>query len=94
MFGISDSKVYERLLREADLTLAKTDEICHAAESISQKLKLVEPQELAVHTVERLGGDMLSSKENCVQHIVRLVIIATSKITLQLCVARSHNLPQ
>ena len=53
VFGIRDSKVRERLLREANLTLAKTDEICRAAESTSQHMKLVEPQEQAVHAVER-----------------------------------------
>ena len=34
VFGIQDGKVRERLLREADLTLKKTDEICRAAESM------------------------------------------------------------
>ena len=34
VFGILDSKVRERLLRESKLTLAKTDEICHATESM------------------------------------------------------------
>lgn len=31
MFGIRDHKVRERLLRKSKLTLAETDEICHAA---------------------------------------------------------------
>jgi len=53
VFGVRDAKVRERLLREANLTLAKTDEICRAAESTSQQLKLVEPQEQTVHAVER-----------------------------------------
>ena len=34
LFGIKDAKVREHLLRESHLTLAKTDEICHAAESM------------------------------------------------------------
>ena len=34
VFGIRDAKARERLLRESDLTLKKTDEICHAAESM------------------------------------------------------------
>lgn len=34
VFGISDNKVRERLLREAKLTLAKTDEICWVAEQM------------------------------------------------------------
>lgn len=39
VFGIRDTKVRERLLRESDLTLAKTNEICHAAESMAAQLK-------------------------------------------------------
>ena len=42
MFGIRDDKVRERLLRESKLTLAKTDEICHAAESMMAQMKVVE----------------------------------------------------
>lgn len=41
IFGIRDTKVRERLLREAALTLAKTDEICRAAESMQAQMKLV-----------------------------------------------------
>ena len=53
VFGIRDAKVRERLLREPKLTLAKTDEICRAAESTSQQLKLVEPEEQKVHAIDR-----------------------------------------
>ena len=42
VFGVKDAKVRERLLRETKLTLAKTDEICHAAESMLTQLKLFE----------------------------------------------------
>jgi len=42
VFGIRDSKTRERLLREPNLTLKRTDEICHAAESMTSQLKLVE----------------------------------------------------
>ena len=41
VFGIQDDKVRERLLREADLTLKKTDEICRAAESMAAQMKIV-----------------------------------------------------
>ena len=41
LFGINDAKVRERLLREANLTLAKTDEICRAAESMRAQIKVV-----------------------------------------------------
>ena len=42
VFGVRDAKVRERLLRESKLTLAKTYEICHAAESMVSQLKAVE----------------------------------------------------
>lgn len=41
-FGIGDAKTRMRLLREAKLTLQRTDEICHAAESMSVQMKVVE----------------------------------------------------
>ena len=41
VFGIRDSKVRERLLREANLTLQKTEEICRAAESMLAQMKVV-----------------------------------------------------
>jgi len=42
VFGIQDTKARERLLRESDLTLRKTDEICHAAESMMSQMKIVD----------------------------------------------------
>ena len=42
VFGIRDAKTRERLLREPALTLKRTDEVCHAAESMVSQLKLVE----------------------------------------------------
>ena len=41
IFGICEVKVRERLLRESQLTLQKTDEICRASESTAQQLKEV-----------------------------------------------------
>ena len=41
IFGIRDVKVRERLLRESQLTLKKTDEICRAPESTAAQLKEV-----------------------------------------------------
>ena len=41
LFGIRDDKVRERLLRESNLTLAKTDKICRAAESMVAQMKVV-----------------------------------------------------
>lgn len=42
VFGIRDGKARERLLRESNLTLQKTDEICHAAESMLAQVKVVD----------------------------------------------------
>ena len=41
VFGIRDSKVRERLLRETKLTLEKTYEICRASESMLAQMKIV-----------------------------------------------------
>ena len=41
VFGILDTKVRERLLRETSLTLAKTDEICRAADCMLAQMKIV-----------------------------------------------------
>ena len=41
VFGIRDNKVREWLLREANLSLAKTDEICPAAEGTRAQMKIV-----------------------------------------------------
>ena len=38
VFGISNNRVRECLLRETDITLKKTDEICHAAECMSAQM--------------------------------------------------------
>ena len=51
------AKVRERLLRESNLTLGKADEICRAAESTSQQLKLVESPEASIHVVDRPPDD-------------------------------------
>lgn len=40
VFGIKDDKVWERLLQESILTLARTDEICHVAESMVAQMKI------------------------------------------------------
>ena len=41
VFGITDNKVQERLFRESDLTMKKTDELCHTAERMTAQLKVV-----------------------------------------------------
>ena len=41
VFGIQDSEVRERLLREKNLSLQKSDEICQAHETMIQQMKVV-----------------------------------------------------
>ena len=41
IFGISDTKVGERLLRESDLTATKTDEMCRTAKGIQAQMKVI-----------------------------------------------------
>ena len=52
VFGIRDNKVRERLLREPRLTLAKTDEICRAAESLDTQMKTITDESSQVSTVK------------------------------------------
>ena len=62
-FSISDSKVRERLLRESALTLAKTDELCRAAESMSLQMKVFEENSSAsIHAVKS-GREQAKSSE-------------------------------
>ena len=42
VFGTRDAKARERLLRESNLTLKKTDEIYHAAESMVAQVKVMD----------------------------------------------------
>ena len=51
VFGIRDDKVRERLLRESNLTLAKTNEICRAAESMLAQMKVVGSGDITSTTV-------------------------------------------
>ena len=39
VFGVADTRVKERLLRESDLTFMKALDICHAAEASKVQLK-------------------------------------------------------
>lgn len=56
VFGIQDDKVRERLLRESNLTLSKTDEICCAAESMAAQMKIVgDTPGTTVHVVRARG---------------------------------------
>ena len=59
IFGIHDTKVRERLLRETNLTLMKTDEICRAAESMTEQMRIVgqtNDATTSVHAVRKFSG--------------------------------------
>ena len=64
VFGIQDSKVRERLLREKNLSLRKTDEICRAYETMIQQMKVVggasiadtDPSDLNAFSKKPRGG--------------------------------------
>ena len=57
LFGIRDNKVRECLLREPRLTLAKTDEICRAAESVDAQMKTItDGSNTLVNTVKSQDG--------------------------------------
>ena len=59
IFGIHDTKVRERLLRENNQTLIKTDEICRAAESMTEQMRIVgqwNDATTSVHAVRKFSG--------------------------------------
>ena len=56
VFGISDHKVRERLLREPKLTLEKTDALCRASEATQQQLKAMST-DASTHIVTRRRGN-------------------------------------
>ena len=69
VFGIRDSKTRERLLREPSLTLKRTDEICHAAESMTTQLKLVEDGQGANVSAVSQGAESSASLPPAPQNI-------------------------
>ena len=76
MFGISDHKVRERLLRESALTLKKTDEICRVSESSSAQMREVGQTDTVsvINTAKKAGRQRnATSKQgkacgNCGRH--------------------------
>ena len=62
IFGINDAKVRERLLRETHLTLAITYEICRAAESLTEQMRIV-GDAISNTIVHALGRQSFSHKK-------------------------------
>ena len=52
VFGIKDERVSERLLREPRVKLAKTDELCHASESMQVQMKVVGSDNISAHAIK------------------------------------------
>ena len=63
VFGIRDDKVGERLFRESNLTLAKIDEICRAAESMVAQMRVVGSGDMANTTVSAVTQSNTPNKE-------------------------------
>ena len=61
VFGIRDGKT-RRLLREPALTLKRTDEIFHAAESMTSQLKIVEDSQGTNVSAVSQGADSSTSR--------------------------------
>ena len=55
LFGVADTHVKERLLRESDLILTKALDICHAAEASKVHLKTMSGEAKKGHDVHALG---------------------------------------
>ena len=51
VFGIREDRVWERLVREPRLTLAKTDELCCASESMQVQMKVVGNDDISAHAI-------------------------------------------
>ncbi|KAI0227456.1 hypothetical protein LSAT2_022086 [Lamellibrachia satsuma] len=74
IFGIHDTKVRERLLRENNLTLAKTDEICRAAESMTEQMRIVgqsSSSATSVHALRQSVGQKKRVKKKETSHTTK-----------------------
>ena len=74
IFGIHDTKVRERLLRENNLTLAKTDEICRAAESMTEQMRIVgqsSSSATSVHALRQAVGQKKRVKKKETSHTTK-----------------------
>ena len=62
VFGVADTRVKERLLRESDLTLKKALDICHAAEASKVQLKTMSGEAKKGHDVYAIGKGKQKSR--------------------------------
>ena len=70
VFGIRDSKVRERLLHEKNLSLEKTDEICHSHETMVQRIRVVSDAGSSVADAGNVNAVSKSLKEGNVGTVV------------------------
>lgn len=63
IFGIRDDKVREKLFRESNLTLVKTDKLCHTAESMVAQMKVVRSGDTTSTTMSAVTWNNNPNKE-------------------------------
>lgn len=62
VFSISDQRLKERLLRETNLTLEKTVDICRAAEAAKTQIQAMGEQSKTVHAIKKKTKDVKQNK--------------------------------
>lgn len=62
VFSISDQRLKERLLRETNLTLEKTVDICRAAEAAKTQIQAMGEQNKTVHAIKKKSNDAKQNK--------------------------------
>ena len=60
VFGVHDTSIKERLLREADLTLAKALNVCRAAETSKYQMDAMGTAHAQIHAVHPLQEQFAS----------------------------------
>ena len=63
IIGVLDTKLKERLLREKDLTLAKTEELCRASEAAHDQMERI--AKAATNKSEEAQVDVINNITNC-----------------------------
>ena len=67
VFGVAYMRVNERLIREAGLTLAKSLDICHAAEASKVQMRVMVTENQQSHDVNFLRKKQVSKQRKVVQ---------------------------
>lgn len=62
MFSIGDQRLKEKLLREINLTLEKTVDICRAVEAAKTQIQAMGEQNKTVHAIKKKTKDAKPNK--------------------------------